>query len=158
MKKNHGFTMVEVMVTVAIMGVLASIIGITMGILLGQRVKSMAADTKSVFQSTQIVAQSRDDAYIELRQNGSDATVIAYSAAGKEINRAEGHDVKMYVKIGSGAEQLVSSTIAIHFDRQTGGLKPQTNGGSDYVTQIRITNGKRSVTLKISRLTGKVTY
>ena len=56
MKKNHGFTLVEVMVTVAIMGVLASIIGITMGILLGQRVKSMAADTKSVIQSTQTVA------------------------------------------------------------------------------------------------------
>ncbi len=157
MKKNHGFTMVEVMVTVAIMGVLASIIGITMGILLGQRVKSMAADTKSVFQSTQAVALSRDDAYVELRQNGDNAVVIAYSAAGKEINRAEGHDVKMYVTIG-GSEQAVSGPIAVHFDRQTGGIKPQTDGGTDYVTQIRITNGKRNIVLKISRLTGKVTY
>lgn len=157
MKKNHGFTLVEVMVTVAIMGVLASIIGITMGILLGQRVKSMAADTKSVIQSTQTVALSRDDAYIKLQQNGNDAYVIAYSAAGKEINRAQGHDVQMYVKIGSGSEQAVSS-IEIHFDRQTGGLKPQTAGGNDYVSQIRITNGKRSITLKISKLTGKVTY
>lgn len=157
MKKNHGFTMVEVMVTVAIMGVLASIIGITMGVLLGQRVKSMAADTKSVFQSTQAVALSRDDAYVELRQNGDDATIIAYSAAGKEINRADGHNVKLYVTIG-GSETAVSGPIAIHFDRQTGGIKPQTDGGTDYVTAIRVTNGKRNVVLKISRLTGKVTY
>lgn len=65
MKKRNGFTLVEVMITVAIMGVLASTVGITMGILLGQRVKSMAADTKSVIQSTQTVAFSRDDAYVE---------------------------------------------------------------------------------------------
>lgn len=157
MKKNHGFTMVELMVTVAIMGVLASIIGITMGILLGQRVKSMAADTKSVLQSTQTVALTRDDAFVRLSQNGSDAIIVAYSAAGKEINRAEGHDVQMYVTIG-GTETLVTSGVEIHFDRQTGGLKPQTVGGNDYVSQIRITNGKRNVTLKISKLTGKVTY
>ena len=48
MKRKNGFTLVEVMVTVAIMGVLAGIVGITIGVLLGQRVKSMAADTKSV--------------------------------------------------------------------------------------------------------------
>ena len=77
MKKERGFTLVEVMVTVAIMGVLAGIVGITMGVLLGQRVKSMAADTKSVFQSTQIASMSRDAAYIELRQSGDDAFVIA---------------------------------------------------------------------------------
>lgn len=154
MKKERGFTLVEVMVTVAIMGVLASMVGITMGLLLGQRVKSMAADTKSVLQSTQIVALSRDDAYVEIVNSGDNSSVIAYSSAGKVINRAEGHDVKVYVTIG-GAETLAGVT-QIHFDRQTGGLKPQPNG--QYVSQLRITNGKRSVTLKISKLTGKVTY
>lgn len=155
MKKNNGFTMVEVMVTIAVMAVLAAIVGITMGILLGQRVKSMAADTKSVLQSTQVVAYSRDDAFVTLSQSGSDALVVAYSSAGNEINRAEGHDVQLYVTIG-GSEQLVSSPIEIHYDRQTGGLKPQAGGG--YVSSIRITNGRRSVTLNISKLTGKVTY
>lgn len=155
MKKNKGFTMVEVMVTIAVMAVLASIIGITMGILLGQRVKSMAADTKSVLQSTQMVAYSRDDAFVTLSQNGGNALVVAYSSAGNEINRAEGHNVQLYVTIG-GSEQQVTSPIEIHFDRQTGGLKAQAGGG--YVSRIRVTNGSRSVTLNISKLTGKVTY
>ncbi|MBO7632133.1 MAG: type II secretion system protein [Lachnospiraceae bacterium] len=157
MKKERGFTLVEVMVTVAIMGVLAGIVGITMGVLLGQRVKSMAADTKSVFQSTQIASMSRDAAYIELRQSGDDAFVIAYSSAGNEINRAEGHDVQLYISI-NGAEEAVSSPVQIRFDRQTGGLKPIVDGGDDYLTAIRVTNGNKSVTLKVSRLTGKVTY
>ena len=78
MKKNHGLTLVEVMVTVAVMGVLAGIIGITMGVIFGQRVKSMAADTKSVFQSTQIVAMGRENAFIEIQQIGSDAYITAY--------------------------------------------------------------------------------
>ncbi|MBO6065121.1 MAG: prepilin-type N-terminal cleavage/methylation domain-containing protein, partial [Lachnospiraceae bacterium] len=87
MKKNKGFTMVEVMVTIAVMAVLAAIVGITMGILLGQRVKSMAADTKSVLQSTQVVAYSLDDAFVTISKCGSDALVVAFSSAGNEINR-----------------------------------------------------------------------
>ncbi len=84
MKKNHGFTLVEVMVTVAVMGVLASIAGITIGVLLRQRVKSMAADTKSIFQSTQMVAYTRADAYIKLTQDGGKAIVTAYTGPGEE--------------------------------------------------------------------------
>lgn len=155
MKKRNGFTLVEVMITVAIMGVLASTVGITMGILLGQRVKSMAADTKSVIQSTQTVAFSRDDAYVEFAQNGDRVTVTAYSSAGKKINSAEGNNVQMFVTIG-GSEVAVTTPVQMHFNRQTGGLNPQSNGG--YISQIRVTNGKRQVILKISKLTGKVTY
>lgn len=157
MKKQHGFTLVEVMVAVAIMGVLASTIGITMGVLLGQRVKSMAADTKSVMQSTQMVSFSRDDAYVEFKQNGKVAEVVAYSSAGKEIMRAEGHGVQLYLTI-NGSEHKVSSAEKIQFDRQTGGLKSQVPGANAYVSAIRVTNGNRSITLKISKLTGKVTY
>lgn len=154
MKKNRGLTLVEVMVTVAIMGVLAGIIGITMGVLLSQRVKSMAADTKSVFQSTQIAAMGRDDAYIELHQSGSDAYVIAYSSEGKEINRAEAHNVTMTYKINNGNPQTPNHT-RIYFNRQTGGLLASADSA---ISTIILTNGQRTITMQISRLTGKVTY
>ena len=155
MKKNKGFTMVEVMVTVAIMAVLAAIIGITMGVLLGQRVKSMAADTKSVFQSTQIASMARDDAYVLLYQVGSDAYVIAYSSAGNEINRAEAHNVTMTYTVNGSTMGSPTAPVQIFFNRQTGGLKEDSSHAVDSIT---FSNGQRSITLRISRLTGKVTY
>ena len=79
---------------------------------------------------------------------------FSYEDMREGIAFAHEHDVKVYVTIG-GSETLAGLT-QIHFDRQTGGLMPQPNG--QYVSQLRITNGKRSVTLKISKLTGKVTY
>lgn len=154
MKKNRGLTLVEVMVTVAVMGVLAGIVGITMGVIFGQRVKSMAADTKSVFQSTQIASMGRDDAYIELHQSGSDAYVIAYSSEGKEINRAEAHNVTMTYTVGTGSPQTPNH-VRIYFNRQTGGLR---NDSGSAVSSIILSNGQRTITLQISRLTGKVTY
>ena len=157
MKKNKGFTLVEVMVTVAVMGVLAGIVGITMGVLLGQRVKSMAADTKSVFQSTQIASMSRDDAYIRVTGGSDDVSVIAFSSADNKINSAEGHGVKVYVSYdGHEDSNPLNGSIDIRFNRQTGGLLPGDNG--KYVTALRITNGTRSIKLQISKLTGKVTY
>ena len=163
MKKKDGFTLVEVMVTVAVMGVLAGIVGITMGVLLGQRVKSMAADAKSVLQSTQIVAYSRDDAYIEITQNGSTATIIAYSSSGNEINRAEGRNITMKVGFNGGTPVAVSGTITIHFNRQTGGLLPQKagDGGTEgaYLSAIEFYgSNNRMKRLTISKLTGKATY
>lgn len=155
MKKNKGFTMVEVMVTVAIMAVLAAIVGITMGVLLGQRVKSMAADTKSVFQSTQIASMARDDAYVQLYQAGSNAYVIAYSSAGNEINRAEAHNVTMTYTVNGTSMGSPTSPVQIYFNRQTGGLMADASSAVDSIT---FTNGQRSITLRISRLTGKVTY
>lgn len=155
MKKNRGFTIVEVMVTVAIMSVLAAIVGITMGVLLGQRVKSMAADTKSVFQSTQIAAMGRDNAYIELHQVGNNAYVTAYSSDGDVINRAEAHNVTMSYFVNGASQGVPSSPVKIYFNRQTGGLK---EGAATAVSAISFTNGKRTITLQISRLTGKVTY
>ena len=155
MKKKNGFTMVEVMVTVAIMGVLAGIVGITMGVLLGQRVKSMAADTKGVFQSTQIAAMGRDAAYIELRQDGNVAKVIAYASDNHEINRAEGRNISLSYSIGTGPMVPVTTPVKISFNRQTGGLD---GTASSCVSAIGISNGNKTITLRISRLTGKVTY
>ncbi len=157
MKKQHGFTLVEVMVAVAIMGVLASTIGITMGVLLGQRVKSMAADTKSVLQGTQMVSFSQDDAYVEMKQNGNKAQVVAYSSGGKEILRADGSNVQLTISINNGTYIPLNGPVSIRFDRQTGGLKPLADGTTDYISAIRVSNGNRTITLKISKLTGKVT-
>ena len=160
MNKNKGLTMVEVMVTIAVMAVLASIGGITIGVLLSQRVKSMAADTKSVLQSTQMVALSRDDAYVEVKQSGNNVIVTAYSSGGKKINSVEGHNMTASVVMGDNSTAAVTSTgVQIRYDRQTGGIKSNSDTvASDYVKQIIITNGKRTVTLSISKLTGKVTY
>lgn len=157
--KNKGLTMVEVMVTIAVMAVLASIGGITIGVLLSQRVKSMAADTKSVLQSTQMVALSRDDAYVEIKQDGNNLIVSSYSSAARRLNSVKGHNMTATVVYGSDATASVSSSgVIIKFDRQTGGIKPNSDNEQDYIKQIRITNGKRTVTINISKLTGKVTY
>lgn len=157
MKKNRGLTLVEVMVTVAVMGVLAGIVGITIGALLGQRVKSMAADTKSVFQSTQIASMGRDNAYIKIWQDGNDSFVVAYSSEDNEINRAEAHNVSVSYILGNGGAISPSEDDApkIYFNRQTGGLMDDANSA---LRTITFTNGRRTITLQISRLTGKVTY
>ena len=162
MKKNRGFTLVEVMVTVAVMAVLASIAGITIGVLLRQRVKSMAADTKSIFQSTQMVAYTRADAYIKLSQVGGKAVVTAYSGPGEDdktkINQVEGRSITMSYKV-AGTNSFVpvpAGGIEIHFDRQTGGIC--TNGSGVVVSEIKLQQGKKTIILHISKLTGKVTY
>lgn len=153
-KRNNGFTLVEVMVTIAVMGVLAAMVGITVGVLFGQRVKSIAADTKSVFQSTQIAAMSRADAYVKLEQSGNDVIISAWSSEGKLINEVKGHGITMTVKLGNN--EVATLPVEVHFNRQTGGLS--ATNASDAVKTITFSNGQRSITLNISRLTGKVTY
>lgn len=152
MKKNNGFTLAEVMIIVAIMGVLASIVGISMGVVFGQRVKSIAADTKALFQSTQTVAFGRDDAYIELTQSNGVVHITAYSSTNNVINEVEGRNVQMTIYF---SDNTSSASAEIHFNRQTGGLAA-TNG--KYVSRIVFENGTKTVTLNVSRLTGKVTY
>ena len=163
MKKNNGLTMVEVMVTIAVMAVLASIGGITIGVLLSQRVKSMAADTKSVIQSTQMVALTRDDAYVHIYQDGDNVVVQAYIASGnKMINDIQGNNMEVSVLMGNATDPVpVTSTgVDIKFNRQTGGIVSNTGDPQDdnYVKKIIFSNGNRTVTLTISKLTGKVTY
>ena len=162
MKKDKGFTMVEVMVTIAVMAVLASIAGITIGVLLSQRVKSMAADTKSVLQSTQMVALSRDDAYVHIEQNNDDVIVQAFASSGKMINEVRGHNMTVSVIMGNASNPVPvpSGGVNIKFNRQTGGIISNSGAptDNDYVKKIILTNGNRTVTLTLSKLTGKVTY
>ena len=157
MKKNRGFTLVEVMITVAVMGVLAGIVGISMGVLFGQRVKSMAADTKSVFQSTQIASMGRDNAYILIYQDGEDSFVVAYSSDDKIINSATAHHVSVSYVVGNTTYNSPSkaSAVKVYFNRQTGGLDATADAA---LKSITFSNGTKSITLQVSRLTGKVTY
>ena len=73
----------------------------------------------------------------------------------KRINGAEAHNVQMTYTVNNGSPQTPTDPVRIYFNRQTGGIS-DTSGTQ--VDSITFSNGQKTITLRISRLTGKVTY
>lgn len=159
MKSNKGFSLVELIVVVAIMATLTGLIGLGIGMLVGQRVKTAASDTKSLMQSAQTVAMSKNDCTVEFSPTSDGIEVISKSGSGKELKKVEiASNISVSILLANGSSINPSSgTAVISYNRETGGFKNCASGGvSGVPVEISFTKGSRTVTLELATYTGKI--
>ncbi|NLT14346.1 MAG: type II secretion system protein [Clostridiales bacterium] len=162
-RNDRGFTLVEILVVVAIMGVLAGVLSLSLNTVFSSRARRCAYSTDAYIDMCRINTLSRaGNVYIELTLDGDDRVVGSYYEDSdptdgvppvlKSTELLSGGGVEVIYKVGGTNYTLSSSTpLTLAFNRETGGLKPVS--GTNYCTEIRVISG-RTYTITLVPSTG----
>lgn len=183
-KDNRGFSLVELIVVIAIMAVMVGILVFSMSILTGAQARECAQKVSSQLDSTKTGSMSRYDETMELsylekdsieevNSDGFYTKSSVYSinkyAAGYEITepvyRKVGTSkvkVTVYLKDGSSYEigKDAGNTITVGFNRASGAFNKAIVNGSattTYFDYITFESGIKTYTIVMVPETGKHT-
>lgn len=157
--KNRGFSLIELIVVVAIMGVALAVGGYALSAISLANAKNCATEIKSSLEKTRTQACSSDNgttsAQLMLYRDSSTGKVCIeknYEGSAKEIG---GKTVVVKYRL-KGTSQYVdipnkANALKFGFNRSTGGF-----GGSELIEEIQITSGGKTYTLTCYSLTGKI--
>ena len=172
MKNNKGFSLVELIIVIAILSVLtgASVVGL--GYLYSTNVKSSVKKLDSDLQKVQsyTVSKSTENKKIGLvlKKTGSGWYVQYKGIPNMSDDEIGKKNLKVYYMDDSGSGwQQVTSGLTVYFDRATGGLLELVDASDadtgKYLKKIRltiaddITDDSKCCTIEISKVTGKTT-
>lgn len=136
---NKGLTLVELIVTVMIIAILATIIGLSVSTVSTAKEKRCAAAINSLLAMTKTNCLSRTgNVYAVIKQQGNDI-VYEYYEGVDEVDSSKGV-LTDYDILGSGVTVSYSigetkttisgaETLTLQFERGTGGLKKPTSTG-----------------------------
>ena len=165
MKNNKGFSLIELIVVIAIMSILAAIVTLGVGTISGSKVKECAKGIEAVLNKARVSSMGKDQVtaqlyigddgayYMDLTTeiNGSSDTQT------KRVGRSELVLMYSYKDDYSDPQVLKKQgKLNISFDRSSGELKADESG--NYCQRIWVQNKKGSVvwTITIYKETGTV--
>ena len=158
--KNRGFSLIELIVVVAIMGVALAVGGYALSAISLANAKNCATEIKSSLEKTRTQACSSDNETTSAqmllyrdKDSGKVCILKNFEGSAKEIG-GKTVTVKYKLKGGSGYEDLKNQDdpLTFGFNRSTGGF----SDASDQVESIQISSGGRTYTLTCYKLTGKI--
>ena len=180
---NRGFTLIELIVVIAIMSVLMAASALSLTLISRQRVSNAATSTKQMLQLAQTYARSKNVCFVRAvgtDDGGANFDVFTRDTAspvGKEKygnGPAEVHKQISTTVVYSPKEKLgdetaeipveltAGQTIDIEFERSTGGFKlvtiPDGSGAEGYPVKIKFSNGSKTAILYLATWTGVITY
>ena len=171
MKKNEGLSLIELIVVIAISSVLIALVAISVTVISRQRVSSAASDVKSLLQTAQTIAMSKDDCHVEIQEINGAVVFTTYSSANKIIDKVtldEKINVNISYSAGSSMNMNVCGAVGIYYERESGSFansyvcgvtgNPKAGTSVDPIRWIEFSNGNKSVRLHLTKLTGKVSY
>lgn len=161
MKNNKGFSLVELIIVIAIISILTGVSFVGLGYLYSTNVKSTVQKLDSSLQKVQSYTTAKSnggrDVGLVIKKK-SDGFYVEYKGiAGQEDAKIGGQNLTFKYYVG-GTATIIDSTqsLELNFDRSTGGLLPLTNNGSDYCEKIEVSlNGANAYTITISKVTGR---
>lgn len=134
-KNNGGFSLVELIVVIAISVVLIGAATISIRSVMGVEVKQCARNIESIINKTRVTTMGKDSAVLEIYKDASDGayyyktTINGVVSDPSKIGKSR-IDVYYSMKDDySDKTQLNSSgSIVLQFDRSSGAQKPDANG------------------------------
>lgn len=172
--KNAGFSLIELIVVIAVMVVVVGIGATWIGNISGYRARECAGKVASSLNGAKIKSLSKQqntgDAYWELKM-GSDGKYYVstyypeYSGGGyslieetSKVGKTSNLRVS-YTDADGDHDVDASNTLKLCYDRSTGALYEGSAGTVDKtknISEIRVSNGTRSYKIEIIAKTGKV--
>lgn len=151
---RRGFTLVELMVVVAIMGILTGVMSLSVSTVSSARTKRCASEIDAYISMCKVNAMSRAaDVKIVLYKD-SDGNICGNYYEGDAVKSSEVFsDARVGVSytVGADSKELDTAGLTLSFDRSSGAFKPQSGG--TYCTAISVTAG-RTYTITLVPATG----
>lgn len=176
--KNGGFSLVELIIVVAIMAIVVGVIGLSVGTLTGRKTAKCADEIVSTLERARVLTLGKEQNQVEfvLLQNSSTGEYRAQIYQGGTIvsDRSVGKEpitIQVYFDDDStpynlsqlkGTLPYASATDGLHlvFNRASGAFEEKTcataDAVKDYCKKIVISNGTRTITITTVGRTGKI--
>ena len=178
--KNGGFSLVELIIVVAIMAIVVGVIGLSVGTLTGRKTAKCADEIVSTLERARVLTLGKEQNQVEfvLLQNSSTGEYRAqiYQGGTKVSDRIVGKDpitIQVYFANDNTAYSLselkgtlpyATATGGLHlvFNRASGAFEEKTCAANDvvkdYCDKIVISdkNGTRMITVTTVGRTGKI--
>ena len=170
---NKGLTIVELVIALALMGIIAGIGVRNIGVLKNYRARECKEKIVSAIQNTKINCLSKSstnigdlssaDTYMEILCEDGKVYVVYHTPnpndASNPIEKKEQVSVGSGTKIsysvdGTSGRTYVADKMKIAFNRSTGAFLPTASG--NYYTDIYIENGTYERHIELATKTGKV--
>lgn len=167
MKDNKGFSIVELIVVIAIMSILAGVVTISMRSVTGTYVKQCSANIKSQLANTRHMTMGKNKVklkiyvgsdgayYSDMEVYASDSSVTPENVTTTKLGK-KSVEVKYSKEAGlsEGSFKILteSNPIEIEFDRSSGAVKDAVN----CVKQIKVSQGSHTKKITIYTETGKI--
>lgn len=163
MKKmnDKGFSLVELMVVIGIMAIVASIFTLGFSLVSNKQVDQCAKKIQMSLENARSTSMGKSNVGLHFYYSGGKIYVektLNYSAAQTTVSEVGDGALAVTYKLSGEADETDLKTTQIYdisFDRASGSLKPQ--GGTVYLEYFKVSNGRKTLTIKIEQLTGRVT-
>lgn len=155
MRKNQkGFSLVELIVVIAIMAILTTVGLLSFSIVSGRQVIGCAKEIESYISQTKVQALSRASAKLEIFVK-SDGVYVNLSVEGRDVKVGKsGIQVKYKTTDGAEVSLTESERLVISFDRSSGAFQTLP-GLSTYCKEITVEGGRHSRKIILIPQTGK---
>lgn len=162
---NRGLSLVELIVVMAIVGILAGVLIMGVGMISGKPAEQCARQIKATMEHCRTMTMGKGkvegDIYLKFEQDSEGVWVTFSQGGSSEKSKVGSGDVIVTYKFAGDSEfknLKGNGPLEIKFDRSSGGLlqSDKPGGGTGYCTEFKISRGSTVRTLKIARLTGKI--
>lgn len=180
---NQGFSLVELVIVMAIMAIVVTTVGLSISLVSGRKVKKCADEIVSTIERTRVLSLGKDQGQVEFILSQDDASgdyhVRIYQGSnasdGPILDRVVGKDpIEVKVRFSDGTEEVLgnisgNSPHAIHasgekglrliFNRASGAFEKGTNVAGDvktYCDKIVVTGNGRTIEITTVGPTGKI--
>ena len=160
-KNNGGFSLVELIVVIAISVVLIGAATISIRSVMGVEVKQCARNIESILNKTRVTTMGNDSAVLEIYKDASDGayyyktTINGVVSDPSKIGKSR---IDVYYSMednyGNKTQLNGSNSIVLQFDRSSGAQKPDANNKSS--SRIWIQKNSTEKVITIYKETGKV--
>ncbi len=162
MKKNKGYTLVEMLIVLAIMAILSGLAAVSVGLIRKAKIQdaitSFDSQLTNLWIQTKSMAAKQKSMYAELKLAGDHANgdgIYTFTISDPEAGTTETQTYDKWDKyvdiIYDGTEFDNNTSVKIQFDKSTGAVV-SGNGAGDYVFQDKA--GNVVATIHVDRITG----
>lgn len=155
-KKNGGFSIVELIVVIAIMGVLTGLVSVSAAALSGRQAKQCRDELISSLDSVRTATLGKRTVTAKIDQTASGYTLTVYTDGAKTKEMAVcGKKVSLFYSMtADGSSRKEVTSLTLEFDRASGALK---YSGESAVCHIYAVENGKEYGIRIYPETGKMT-
>lgn len=152
-KKNAGFSLVEIIVVIAIMAVLVGMTSVGISLMFSRDAEKCATEIEGGLDKLRAYSMSKKGKwYMEIKQEVSDNNIYM------TIYRDEGSGYEIFEQENLGSRaSLISGYITIEFNKANGSVSKVNGSAPGDITQIKLEANRtnKSETVNLVTLTGR---